>query len=57
MSPDRFKVGVDLKNRIEDSDNAHKNHETCGKEIHDELQGILEMKSSYQGFYAEYEKE
>jgi hypothetical protein len=56
MNLARFKVGTDLKSRVDHSDHAHQNHETGGKEIHDELQGILEMKCADQGLDAEYEK-
>ena len=53
---DRFEVGLNLKNRVENSDNTHKNHEACGKKIHDELQGVLEMKGPDHGLDPEQEK-
>jgi hypothetical protein len=31
------KVPMNLKSRIKDSDDAHQNHQTGGKKIHDEL--------------------
>lgn len=56
MTLDRFTIGMELKSRVEQSGNTHQNHEVCGKEIHDELQGIPEVKSPNQGFDAVYEK-
>jgi hypothetical protein len=56
FNPARFKTGMNLKRRIENSDDTHQNHETGGKEIHDELQRVLEMKGPDQGLDTEYEK-
>jgi hypothetical protein len=35
---------MNLKSRIEDSDNAHQNHQTGGKKTDDEFQWVFEMK-------------
>jgi hypothetical protein len=51
-----FKMGMNLEHRVEDSNDTHQNHETGGKEIHDEFQRVLEMKGADQGLGAEYEK-
>jgi hypothetical protein len=54
--PARFKMSMNLKRRVENSDETYQNHETGGKKIHNELQRILEMKGADQGLDAEYEK-
>jgi hypothetical protein len=51
-----FKVGMDSKSRVENSDDTHQNHKAGGKEIHDELQRVLEMKGPDQGLDSEYKK-
>jgi hypothetical protein len=56
INPARFKMGMNLKRRVENSDETHQNHETGGEKIHNELQRILEMKGADQGLDAEYEK-
>jgi hypothetical protein len=38
------KMCMNLKSRIEDSDDTHQNHQTGGKKIHDEFQWVCEMK-------------
>ncbi|MBU4370784.1 MAG: hypothetical protein KKH02_10535 [Proteobacteria bacterium] len=47
---------MNLKNRIEDSDDTHQNHQTGGKKIHDEFQWVYKMKRTNQVFDAEDEK-
>ncbi|MBU1744665.1 MAG: hypothetical protein KJ649_07210 [Proteobacteria bacterium] len=39
---------MNLKNRIEDSDDTHQNHQTGGKKIHDEFQWVYKMKRTNQ---------
>jgi hypothetical protein len=56
INPAHFKMGMNLKYRVENSDDTYQNHETGGKEIHDELQRVLEMKGADQGLDAKYEK-
>jgi hypothetical protein len=50
------KMCMNLKSRIEDSDDTHQNHQTSGKKIHDEFQWICEMKGADQVLNAEEEK-
>jgi len=50
------KMCVDLKSRIEDSDDTHQNHQTGGKKIHDEFQRVCEMKGADQVPDAEEKK-
>jgi hypothetical protein len=56
INPARFKMGMNRKRWVEKSDDTHQNHETGGKEIHDEFQRVLEMKGADQGLDAKYEK-
>jgi hypothetical protein len=50
------KMCVNLKSRIEDSDDTHQNHQTSGKKIHDEFQRVCKMKGADQIPDAEDEK-
>jgi hypothetical protein len=47
---------MDLESGIEDTDEAHQDHKARGKEVHDELKGVIEVKCTYQGFDAENKK-
>jgi len=47
---------VNLKSRIEDSDDTYQNHQTGGEKIHDEFQWVSEMKRADQVLDAEDEK-
>jgi hypothetical protein len=56
INPARFKMGMHLKHRIQNSDETHQNHKAGGEKIHNELQWIFEMKGTDQGLDAKYEK-
>jgi hypothetical protein len=56
INPARFKMGMNLKHRIQNSDETHQNHKTRGEKIHNELQRILKMKGTDQSLDAKYEK-
>ncbi|MCX5822415.1 MAG: hypothetical protein NTY86_02615 [Deltaproteobacteria bacterium] len=47
---------MNLKSRIEDSDNTYQNHQAGGKKVHDKFQRVCEMKRTDQGLDAEDEK-
>ncbi|MCX5837582.1 MAG: hypothetical protein NTW71_03565 [Deltaproteobacteria bacterium] len=56
INPACFKMGMNLKYRVENSDETHQNNKTGREKIHNELQRILEMKGADHGLDAEYEK-
>jgi hypothetical protein len=47
---------MDLGNGIDHSDDAHQNHETRREEVHDEFEGILQVKRTDERLDAEEEK-
>jgi hypothetical protein len=51
-----FIPGANLKSGIDNADEANQNDETRRKEIHDEFNRVVKMKSPDDGLYAEYQE-
>lgn len=47
---------MDLDSWVDNADEAYKHHETRGKEIYDEFQGILKIKGANERLDTKYEK-
>ncbi len=47
---------MDLECRIDDTDDAYQHHETRGKEVDNEFQGVLKIKTANECLDAKHEK-